>query len=448
MMKKLTFKRGGVHPPQMKLTSGSPITDIELPRRVVIGLSESIGKPAAETVTVGQHVDRGQLIGKAQGSISANLHTPISGTVKAIGDQRDIYGHWQRSVTIEASDDDHMADIMAISDARPIVNEAQALAMEPSSIKTAIEQAGIVGLGGATFPTAVKLNVKDGVNPIVIINGAECEPYLTCDEMTMREMGHEVIVGALLLAKAAGASRIIIGIEDNKPEAIKKINEASREFAAVEVAVLKAKYPQGGEKMLIEALTGRRVAPGALPISEGVVVQNVATALAVYHAVVWGLPLIERVMTISGSAMAKRGNYRVPLGTELGWLIDRLGGSPDQAVELVAGGTMMGRSLASVKGSTTKGLGGLLFLSREEVKLSEPTTCVKCGRCIEVCPMGLRPNVLARLSELDMIEEAAGEGIMNCLECGSCSYACIASRRLVDWIKVGKTKARNLKNKR
>lgn len=447
--KLLSFGKGGIHPDDMKLTKGSMIQEIGLPRRVCLNLSQSIGKPAKETVKTNDHVTRGQLVGEAQGAISANLHTPISGTIKSVSEMRGVDGKPQRSIIIEASDEDHFADLAAICDTRPAMQDQEALSLSRAEIITAIKEAGIVGLGGATFPTAPKLTPPpDTEIDTLLINGTECEPYLTCDDAIMREMPEEIMLGIALLQKASGAKETIIGIEANKPDAIRRMADAAQRYDDITVCALKTRYPQGGEKMLIKALTGREVAPGKLPSSAGVIVQNAATSLAVYHAVVWKIPLIERVVTISGKGLDKRGNYRVPIGTELSELANVLGGVPENCVKLIAGGPMMGKSLASLEGSTTKGMNGLLFLSQDETKISEEQPCVRCGRCVESCPMGLQPYLISRLSELSMVKEAMAEGLMNCLECGCCSFSCIASRRLVDRIKTGKMLAREINKPR
>lgn len=444
-----TFKVGGVHPPEAKLTSGMPIKDISLPRRATFYLGQSIGKPAEPIVAVGDHVERGQMIAKAQGAISANLHTSITGTVKAIGDVRNSEGHPVRAIVVEATEDDHLNDLELVSDAHPLMSDEAALKLPAEQIRATVAQAGIVGMGGAAFPTAVKLSVGEQKEPpTLLINGSECEPYLTADEAIMREQPAEIALGAMLILRAIGGNRAIIGIEDNKPEAIEAMKRAAHPYPALEVVALRTRYPQGGEKMLIKALTGKEVAPGALPITAGAVVQNTATALAVYHAVVWGIPLIERVVTISGADFQARGNYRIAVGSDLKEVVDSLGGIPQSTTEIIVGGTMMGRGLGALMGATTKSMNGLLMLSATETKQVEPSPCVRCGRCVDSCPMGLQPYLLARLVETNAIEQAVDEGLLNCMECGCCAYSCIASRRLVDAIKVGKMISRENAQKR
>lgn len=443
---KLSFGRGGVHPPEMKLTSGVAVKDMPLPMKVTISMAQSLGRPAQPIVTKGQHVNRYDKIGEQQGPISANVHTPISGTVKDIAPVAANDGHYVMSVVIEASEEDHQADLQMICDARPQHTLDEVATMEPTAIVDQIREAGIVGLGGATFPAAVKLAPpKDSKAEYLLVNGAECEPYLTCDEAIMCAMPDEIIAGILIMMRATGVEKAIVGIENNKPAAIERLKKAARSYPGISVVGLRTRYPQGGEKMLAKALTGREIAPGQLPITQGVIIQNVATALAVYHAVIWGIPLVERVLTISGATFEQRGNYRMVVGTPLKDVVDSLGGVPEQAVKIVAGGTMMGRSMADVEGFTTKGLSGLLFLSEEETDLEEPSPCVKCGKCVDSCPMGLQPYLIARLVELGRVEDALQHHLMDCMECGCCNYSCIARRRLVDWIRIGKIEARKLK---
>lgn len=442
-----SFGCTGVHPPEMKLTAGNPIKDMPLPRWVEISLCQSIGKPADPIVKPGDHVCRFDLVGAAGGPISANIHTPISGTVKSIGIIATADGHGAPGIVIEADENDHACDLQSMCDATPVISPQNMERLTATDIIEKIQAAGIVGLGGAAFPTATKLTPPAGskVCEYLLINGAECEPYLTCDDAIMREMPNEIIIGIELLLKALGDNvRCIIGIEDNKPQAIKSISQAAYSHKRITVAAMRTKYPQGGEKMLTKTLTGREIAPGALPISEGVIIQNVATALAVYHAVIWGIPLVERVMTVSGKGYGNRCNIRVPVGTPLKEITDYLGAVPQGTVKIINGGTMMGRAIADIQGSTTKGMSGLLMLEESETTLHEATPCVRCAGCVQVCPMGLEPYLLARLAELGHTEELRSRHVMDCMECGCCSYSCIAHRHLVDWIKVGKSLVRNL----
>lgn len=444
--KHITFGNKGIHPDDRKMTAGKAIIDLPLPRRVEISLSQSLGKPAKAVVAVGDHVDRFDLIGEAQGPVSANVHTPISGVVKSVGQIETIDGHGAVGVVIEATDADHAADLQRICDATPRVNDITKLTRD--EILTTIRDAGIVGMGGATFPTATKLAPPPG-SPrceYLLINGAECEPCLTCDDAIMREMPNEIMTGVELMLRVLGDDvKCIIGIEDNKPTAIAQMQIAARSRDRIEVVAMRTRYPQGGEKMLTKALVGREIASGQLPISQGVIIQNVATALAVYHAVVWGMPLVERVMTISGDCTNQflGGNYRVPIGTSVKD-INKYLQEPFSCgkIKIINGRPIMGRAMGGLQGSTTKGMSGLLLFDGYNAELRETTPCVRCGRCVEVCPMGLEPYLLARLAELGRVDELKAHHVMDCLECGCCSYSCIAGRRLVDWIKVGKALVR------
>jgi len=433
-MKLISFKTGGIHPPQSKLTAGAPITDIDLPRKVELLLSQHIGAPAIPAVNKGDKVCRGQLVARAGSKVSAPIHTPISGTVTKIGKTTDAAGLPADAITIEATDDDHFADLRSCADRT--VRHISPDDYTAGEIINLIADAGIVGLGGATFPTHVKLSPPPGMKAeLLIINGAECEPYLTCDDALMRTSPREVIIGTRLLMKAAGVSRAIVGIEANKPEAI----AAMSGFAGngVEIMPLRVKYPQGGEKQLIQTITGREVPPGALPVAVGTVVQNVATAYAVWNAAATGQPLIERLVTVTGPAAAKPGNYCVPLGTPLKAII-----GDSSPAKIILGGPMMGKAIVNPDAPTTKGVSGILLLDKASAARRTPGACIRCGECVRACPMGLEPFRLSTLSRFGLTDEAAGEGIMNCVECGSCSYVCPAARPILDFIRLGKARLR------
>lgn len=438
-----TFGRKGIHPPENKHTAGMPITALPLPRRVELSLSQSLGRPARAIVKAGDHVCRFDLVGEATGPVSANLHTPISGTVKSVGRIETADGHGADGIVIEADDIDHAADLQAMCDESPVRSGHALDSLTPEEIIDIVRRAGIVGLGGATFPTATKLTPPPGSPQceFLLINAAECEPYLTCDDAIMRAMAEEIATGIELLLKALGSNvHCLVGIEENKPQAIKALEEACRPRKKIRIIPLRTRYPQGAEKMLTKALTGREIASGALPISQGVIIQNVATALAVYHSIVWGKPLVERVMTIYNPGERLHGNVIVPIGTPIKSLL------PESSLEgkqkIINGGPMMGRAIAGIQGATTKGMSGLLLLTPEEAPVADSTPCVRCGRCVEVCPIGLEPYLLARLSELGRKEELEQRHVLDCMECGCCSYNCMARRRLVDWIRTGKALAR------
>ncbi|MDE6322342.1 MAG: electron transport complex subunit RsxC [Muribaculaceae bacterium] len=437
-----TFKPGGIHPPQSKITAGKPIIDVELPYSVVVTFSQHIGASAVCQVKKGDHVNRGDVVARASGFVSANVHTPISGTVVKIDSAKSAYGLPAETVTIEASEEDHQSDLSTIASAQPVRTIEEALALPPQEIVSIIDAAGIVGLGGAAFPTKVKLTPPAGsVAQVLIINGAECEPYLTNDDALMRSNAIEIVEGILILMKAAKVDRTIVGIEDNKPEAIAAMRAAvaaTKVADNVEIMPLKTKYPQGGEKQLIEATIGKEVQAGKLPISVGAVVQNVATAFAVYQAVIMGEPLMSRVITVTGPSVQHPGNYRVALGTNMRAIVELAGGFPADTGKIVLGGPMMGRAVVSIDAPTVKGVSGILMLPESESHRGKVQPCIRCAKCVEACPMGLEPYLLSTLSRLNEIQRAKSLGVMNCIECGSCSYVCPSWRPILDYIRLGK----------
>lgn len=435
-----TFRKGGIHPPENKLTASRPIVDVELPAEVVIAFGQHIGAPAKCIVTKGDHVTRGQVVAEAGGFVSANVHSSISGTVTKIDKIRNCYGQLVDTVTIVADDADHQADMEAMANTAPVMTPQQAMQLDPKLIIDTIGNAGIVGLGGATFPAKVKLMPPPGSKAeIVIINAVECEPFLTNDHALMLERPEEILTGVSLLMRAAGVSRAVIGIENNKPDAIAVLSSRAVQFDGIEVMPLKVKYPQGGEKQLIDAVIGRQVASGALPISTGAIVQNVATAYAVYEAVVCGKPLIERVITVTGPSVAKPGNYRVPLGYPMDRLAEIAGGIPADTGKIILGGPMMGRTVTNLNSPTLKGVSGLLMLPESMSTRPDAQPCIRCASCVSVCPMGLQPYLIARLSGRGDWEQVEALGVMNCIECGCCAYTCPSARPLLDYIRLGKT---------
>lgn len=437
IMKKLTFKIGGIHPPQSKETPSDIIIRPELPREVEILLKQHAGSEAVPIVAKGDHVERGQKIAEASGFISAPVHASISGTVKSIGPVLALDGRYAHAVDIVATDDDHLADMRAVGvdDVRDIE------AMAPEQIIGQIANCGVVGLGGATFPTAVKLKSAGDKAKLLVIDGCECEPKLTCDDATMRLHAGEVVHGIRLMLKALRINRAIIGIEDNKPLAIKAMSEACASGPGIEVAVLKARYPQGGEKMLVYALTGNEIPSGCLPISVGCVVNNVATARAVYRAVALGEPMIERVVTIEGL-----GNFLLPIGVSLAEVIkayDKDGrydfAGREGEIDLINGGPMMGRSIANISGPLTKGVSGIVAV---KPAFAEAEPCIRCGSCQHACPMGLQPFLLESYARHGMLDDARRAGVLDCMECGSCSYSCPSARPILDYIRLCKFKIR------
>lgn len=432
-MKLHTFKIGGVHPAENKIAAGKPIVNMPLPTEVVLPVSQHIGAPAKPVVKKGDHVKRGDMVAEAGGFVSAPVHTPISGTVVKIDNARTPQGMPVEAIFIKSDEADREADAAAMADNSPKRTEAEVATLDGKAIIGLIKDAGIVGLGGATFPCHVKLSPPPGSKPeVVIINAAECEPCLSCDDMLMRENPREIVKGVQLLMRAAGVNRGIIAIENNKPEAIAALTQASASVPGLEVMTMQVKYPQGGEKQLIEATIGKEVPSGALPIATGAIVQNVATAYAVYRAVYHNEPILDRVLTLHDGKEGK--NLRVPLGTILSSLVGDV-----EYEKIILGGPMMGRTASTLETPMIKGTSGILLDKRyAHRRPAEP--CIKCGACVNVCPMGLEPFLVSTLSRLKQWDEAEQEKIANCIECGSCSYICPASRPLVDYIRVGKAK--------
>lgn len=441
-MKKLTFKIGGIHPPQSKETPADTIIRPELPREVTILLKQHGGAEAVPIVAKGYHVDRGQKIAEASGFVSAPVHASISGTVKSIGPALTLEGRYAQAIAISASDEDHATDMETIGHAEPRDIEN----ISPEDIIGQIANCGVVGLGGATFPTAVKLSSAVGKANLLVLDGCECEPRLTCDDALMRKYPTEIVQGIKLMLKALRIDRAIIGIEDNKPDAIKALQCACASEEGIEVAVLKARYPQGGEKMLVYALTGKEIPSGGLPISVGCVVNNVGTALAVYRAVALGEPLIERVVTIEGL-----GNFLLPIGVSVAEVINAYGLDnskfsilnsqlPEGEVDIINGGPMMGRSISNLSGPITKGVSGIVAVKPFSATV-EP--CIRCGACQRACPMGLQPFLLESYGRHGLIAEAKEAGALDCIECGSCSYSCPSARPILDFIRLCKFKIRS-----
>jgi len=432
-----TFKIGGVHPRDNKQFSAhQPITECPLPKQAIIPLVQHIGAPAQAVVEVGAKVKVGELLAKAGGFVSANICSPVSGTVTKIGDWTDAWGAPGQAIYIDVQGDEWLPEI----DRTPELERA--CTMEPKAIIDKIAAAGIVGLGGACFPTHVKLLPPPGKKAeVLIVNGVECEPYLTCDHQLMLEHGEEIIVGIEILKRALGVDRAIIGIENNKKDAIEHMTKLAQTKLGIEVMPLKLKYPQGGEKQLIDACIGRQVPSGALPIEVGAVVDNVATIYAVYEAVQKNKPLISRVMTVTGKNVTKPGNYCVRFGTPIEEVIALAGGVPADTGKIIGGGPMMGRAMDHIENMpANKRLSGLLFLPEAESIRPEEENCIRCGKCVQACPMGLEPYLLQRMSQLEMWEDCEKHDVMDCIDCGCCVFACPAHRRLLDGIRPAKAK--------
>ncbi len=433
-----TFKIGGVHPEENKLSAGQPIREAQLPKQAVFSMFQHIGAPANAVVKKGDQVKVGTLLGEAGGFVSAPIYSSVSGKVSKVDVALDASGLRRMAVTVDVEGDeweesiDRSKDLVKISD-RPD--------LDAKSIVEKIKTAGIVGMGGATFPTHVKLCPPPGkVAECVIVNAVECEPYLTADHSLMLEHSEEILVGLQLVMKAVGVNKGYIGIENNKPDAIALMTEKAKQYPEIEVVPLKLKYPQGGEKQLIDAVIGRQVpAPPALPIDTGAIVQNVGTCFAIYQAVMKNKPLIDRVITVTGKSLAKPSNLLARLGTPFSQLIDECGGLPEDTGKVIGGGPMMGKALLSLDVPMTKGSSGLLIMNEKEAKRAEAEPCIRCAKCVGACPMGLEPYLLSKVSEQRDWEAAEREDIVSCIECGSCQFTCPSHRPLLDYIRLGKS---------
>lgn len=430
-----TFKSGGVHPEENKLSAGAAIEVLPLPEKVFIPVSQSLGAPSKLIIEKGTAVKTGQLLAKGEAFISSNVHSSVSGKVSRIEEITDTSGYRRTAVVIDVEGDEWDGQIDC---SREIKAE---ITLSREEIVKKINEMGVVGLGGATFPSHVKLMVPEGKKAEnLLINGVECEPYLTSDHRLMLERSREMLIGIQILMKGLDVKKAFIGIEKNKQDAIDHLKKLAAEYPGIEVVPLKVKYPQGGEKQLIKAITGREVPSGKLPIEVGCVVNNVGTALAVYEAVQKNKPLVERVVTVTGKSVKKPSNLLVRIGTPINKLIEFAGGLPEDTGKVINGGPMMGKALTSLDVPVVKGTSGILIMQEKESKRMPVVNCIRCARCISVCPMGLEPVLLAQLSENQMFESAENERILDCIECGSCHFTCPAGRPLLDYLRLGKNK--------
>lgn len=428
-----TFPIGGIHPSDCKeYSKGAQIERFPVPATVVIPLSQHIGAPAVACVAKGDRVKVGQVIATAGGFVSSAIHSSVSGVVTAVEPRADAQGNLKPSVVIAVEGDEWVEGV----DLSPEV--VKNINLSPSEIIGKVSEMGIVGMGGATFPTHVKLSIPAGKKAeCLIINAVECEPYLTADYRVMLEQGERLLVGARILAKAIGVDKIYIGVENNKPDAIAHLEKLAGAYLEIEIVPLKMRYPQGGEKQLIAAVTGREVPSGALPIDVGAVVQNVGTALAVYEAVAKNKPLVERVVTVTGSTLASPKNLLVRIGTPMSALIEYCGGM-EGIGKVVAGGPMMGRAVSNVDAPVTKGTSGVLLIPTEEALREKEGDCIRCAKCVEACPMGLEPYLLNTLTQRGDYEELESHWIADCIECGCCTFSCPSYLPLLDWVRIGK----------
>ena len=427
---------GGVHPNDMKAaTNEKAIEQLAAPAEVVIPMSMHIGAPCKPVVSVGDKVTVGQLIGEPGGFVSAPIHASVSGTVKAVEPRPFSMGGTMMSVVIENDKQNTVCpDIHPVEDPDNLT---------PEQLVEIVKNAGIVGQGGATFPTHVKISSGLGKVDYVLINAAECEPYITGDHRAMLERPAEIIGGCCYLAKMFGVSKVVIGVEDNKKNGIEALNKViAEQKAPVVVESLRCRYPQGGEKQLCQAITGKQVPPGGLPANIGCAVFNINTTIAIYHAIKDGMPVVRKVVTVSGSGVVEPKNLECPIGTPVSLLFDACGGLKDETFKLIAGGPMMGMAQASADFPVAKGTGAVLAFAANENKVSEDPTCIRCGRCVEACPMHLEPLYLYLYVQKNRIEDLEAAHVMDCIECGACSYICPGRLHLTHSFKVGKQKVK------
>jgi len=421
------FFRGGVHPPEEKeATAKKKIVSFPLPEKLWVPLVQHAGAPAKPIVKPGDVVKRWQKIGEPDGFISASVHSPVGGKVLAIENFPHPLGKQVLTVVIESTDKD--TEALALE---PIKD------YDPLKIRERVKESGIVGLGGAGFPTAVKLSPPETKKiECVILNGAECEPYLTADHALMREYPKEICEGLRIIMLTLGAKKGYIAIEKNKPDAIEIMRkESGNEF---EVVALKVKYPQGAEKQLIKSITGKEVPVGGLPFDVGVYVQNVGTAKAIYDAVVLGKPLVDRVVTVTGKPLQNPQNILTPIGVPFKSLLDSCDPFWEDVGKVIMGGPMMGIAQYTLDVPVIKGTSGILALSKKEAEIKEELPCIRCGRCVEACPMGLLPTTIALFAEKEKFDDAQRYGANSCIECGCCAYVCPAKRDLVHYIRLAK----------
>ncbi|MBZ0198960.1 MAG: electron transport complex subunit RsxC [Ignavibacteriaceae bacterium] len=432
--------RGGVHPREYKeLTEHIAFEVMPAPQEIFVPLNQHLGKEAIALVKKGTAVIVGSVVAEADGFISAPIHSSVCGTVTSIGKQSTPFGFPKDTIVIKTNG-------QAESNYLPPLSYET---ITQEEIKERVKAAGIVGQGGAAFPTYVKLTPpKDKKIEFVILNGCECEPYLTRDYRFMVERPEAVIEGLKLLLKAINVEKGYIGIEDNKPDAIKIMTNATAGENNIEVFSLKTKYPQGAEKMLIKAITGREVPPGKLPLEVGAVIQNIGTAVAVYDAVVKGEPSLTAALTVTGLGIKNPKNLLVPVGTPLKDVLDFCGGVTDDAVKTIVGGPMMGVAQHDLMAPVLKATSGIIVLTEKEISKGEETACLKCGQCVSVCPLNLMPTKLVRYSQLGRFEDAEQLGITVCMECGTCAYTCPANIPLVQWLRLGKQRVMQIQRQR
>lgn len=436
-MKLHTFSKGGIHPCDSKLTADIATQEAPLPKKAWFPLSQHIGAPAKPVVKKGDRVMVGTLLAEAGGFVSAPVHSSVSGVVSKVDVVTDASGYRKPAIIIDVEGDEWLPSIDRSSTLETLDQHPE---LTPETIVKRVKDAGVTGMGGAGFPTFIKLTPPSGAKAeCVILNGVECEPYITSDYRLMLEHADEIVVGLELLMKAVNVEKGFIAIEANKPEAIALMEQKVSGHKGLKVVPLAMRYPQGGEKQLVEAVTGRQVPmPPAIPINVGAVVQNVATSFAVYEAVMKHKPLFERYVTVTGKRVEKPGNFVVRMGTSAADILDLCGGLPACDNKVLSGGPMMGKALVSLEAPVVKGTNCLTVLSDDEARREKPSPCIRCAKCVAACPMGLEPYLLATLSSLHNWERAENEDTFACIECGSCQYTCPSHRPLLDNIRIGK----------
>ncbi len=438
-----TFSIGGVHPADNKISCDAAIENFPIPETAYISMSQHLGAPAEPVVAVGDKVKVGQQIANANGFISAPVHSSVSGTVKAIETIKDLAGNPCKAVVITVEGDEW---VETIDRSDKIEREIK---LDSKAIIAKIQECGVVGLGGATFPTNVKLSPPPGKKAeFLIINAAECEPYLTSDYRVLVEMPEQVLIGASIMMKALNVTQGFVGIEENKPKAIEILKSYASAYPQIKIVTLKKKYPQGGEKQLIDAVVGRRVPSMGLPIDTGAVVQNVGTALAVYEAVQKNKPLFEGILTVTGNCSNQQKNFKHRVGTPISKIIEFTGGIPENAAKVISGGPMMGKAMANLDAPTLKGSSSVLYLTAEQTKRGEESNCIRCGKCIDACPMGLEPYILNKYSRAGRWDDMEAHKIYDCIECGCCQFTCPAYIPLLDHVRYGKAKVMGIMRSR